>query len=148
MIVCGFNATWKAAEGQASLRYDWPIGTKKGANMLQTLTALLVCQLAGEVCMRMLGWGIPGPVFGMLLMFFALGLMRRIPDSVASTANTLLGHLSLLFVPAGVGVMSHWDRVGDEWLAIIVALVGSTVVALLVTGLVLKFWHARGLRHE
>jgi holin-like protein len=41
-----------------------------------------------------------------------------------------LQHLSLLFVPAGVGVMLHLQRLGDEALAIGVALVVSTWVGL------------------
>jgi holin-like protein len=48
----------------------------------------------------------------------------------------LLGHLSLLFVPAGVGVMLHVRRLADEGLAIVVALVVSTALSIIVTALV------------
>lgn len=115
--------------------------------MLQAMTLLLVCQLAGEVGVRMFGLAIPGPVLGMLLLFLGLGFLRRVPASVESTTTSLLGHLSLLFVPAGVGVMSHWHRLGDEWLAILVALIGSTVIAMVVTAGVLRLWLQRSADH-
>jgi len=111
--------------------------------MLQTMTLLLMCQLAGEVTVRILVLDVPGPVLGMLLLFMLLLVIRRLPEPVEATASTLLGHLSLLFVPAGVGVMSHMNRLGDEWLPIVVALLGSTLIALVVTGGILRLWLQR-----
>lgn len=116
--------------------------------MLQAMTLLLVCQLIGEVAVRALAVAIPGPVLGMLLMFTVLCGVRRVPEQVGSTADNLLGHLSILFVPAGVGVMSHQRLLGDEWLPILVAVAGSTVVALMVTAGVLRWWPKPGRRHE
>jgi holin-like protein len=49
-----------------------------------------------------------------------------------------LQHLSLLFVPAGVGVMLHFQRMGDEWRPIVVALIASTLLAIGVTALVMR----------
>ena len=51
---------------------------------------------------------------------------------------TLLSHLSLLFVPAGVGVMLHLRRLADEALAVGVALVASTALSIVVTALVVE----------
>lgn len=106
--------------------------------MLGTLTLLLLFQLAGEVIVQLFGLPIPGPVIGMALLFAALVIRGEAPEKLRETTNGLLQHLSLLFVPAGVGVMVHLARLGDEWLAIVVALVASTAIALAVTGLVLS----------
>lgn len=106
--------------------------------MLVAVTTLLACQLAGEVLVRLVGLPIPGPVVGMLLLLLILGIRGGPPDNVRSTAQTLLKHLSLLFVPAGVGVMVHFHRIGAEWLPILVALVGSTFISLAVTALSMK----------
>lgn len=101
--------------------------------MLAALTTLLLCQLAGEVCVRWLQLPVPGPVAGMLLLFCLL-LARGGPgDELKTTSQALLGHLSLLFVPAGTGIVLHLARVGDEWLALLLALVLSTLATLLVT---------------
>lgn len=106
--------------------------------MLGTLTLLLLFQLAGEVIVQLFGLPIPGPVIGMALLFAALVIRGEAPEKLRETTSGLLQHLSLLFVPAGVGVMVHLSRLGDEWLAIVVALVASTAVALAVTGLALS----------
>jgi holin-like protein len=106
--------------------------------MIGALTLLLVYQLVGEVIARSLELPVPGPVVGMLLLFLTL-IFRDGPDKeLQQTAGGLLQHLSLLFVPAGTGVMLHFARVGDEWLPILVSLVLSTVVTLAVTALVLR----------
>ncbi len=103
--------------------------------MLEALTLILACQLIGEVTVLVSGLPVPGPVLGMLLLLAWLFLRGTVSDGVERTADTLLGHLSLLFVPAGVGVLLHWERVRDQWLAIAAALFFGTLITLAVTGL-------------
>ena len=103
--------------------------------MLEALTLILVCQLAGEVTTRAFGLPVPGPVLGMLLLLAWLWFKGGVSDEVGRTADALLGNLSLLFVPAGVGIMVHWDKVQAQWLAITAALVFGTLVTILVTAL-------------
>ena len=50
----------------------------------------------------------------------------------------MLDLLSLLFVPAGVGVMLHVATVREQWLAILISLVAGTIMTLAVTGLTIK----------
>ncbi len=106
--------------------------------MLGALTLLLVYQLVGEVIVQLADLPVPGPVIGMLLLFLTLAWRGRAPLELRSTSQALLSHLSLLFVPAGVGVMLHFGRLGDEWLPIGVALLASTVATLGVTALVMR----------
>jgi len=106
--------------------------------VLAALTVLLVYQLIGEVLVQLLGLPVPGPVIGMLLLFITLVLRGTAPEWLRTTSNALLGHLSLLFVPAGVGVMLHFKRLGAEWLPISVALVASTVITIGVAALVMR----------
>jgi holin-like protein len=101
-------------------------------------------QLAGEVLVQFFALPIPGPVIGMALLFATLVVRGGVPEQLRSTATKLLQHLSLLFVPAGVGVMVHFSRLGDEWPAIVGALVVSTFVTLAVTGLLLCALLKRG----
>ena len=114
--------------------------------LLTGLTWLLVFQCIGEVLVRATGAPVPGPVVGMVLLF-ALLRWRAVrgdrggdaePAGLAVAADGLLKHLSLLFVPAGVGVMLHATRLADEWLAILVALVVSTVAAIAATALTMR----------
>jgi holin-like protein len=112
--------------------------------MLQALTVLLVFQLLGEVISQSFALPVPGPVVGMALFFVALALPRIRSERMREPAQNLLQHLSLLFVPAGVGVMLHGERVGAEWLPILAALVLSTVLAIAVAALTTR-WLARRL---
>ena len=106
--------------------------------MLGAITLLLVYQLIGEVIALVFKLPVPGPVIGMLLLFLSLLARRGVSDNLRNTANGLLSHLSLLFVPAGTGVMVHLGRVADEWLAIVAAIIGSTVLTIAVTALVMR----------
>lgn len=101
--------------------------------MLEALTLILVCQLIGEACVLFGGLPVPGPVLGMLLLLAWLFLRGGLPESVGETADALLSHLSLLFVPAGVGVLVHWERMRGQWAAITAALVLGTLITLAVT---------------
>ena len=98
--------------------------------MLVGLTWLLVFQCLGEALVHLTGLPVPGPVVGMLLLFVGLRARGAIPAALNTAATGLLQHLSLLFVPAGVGVMLHFGRVADEWPAIVAAIVISTVLAI------------------
>ena len=99
--------------------------------MISHLTVLLVCQLAGEVAARTLHLPLPGPVIGMAFLFAALVAVRPL-SAIAPTARALLSHLSLLFVPAGVGVVGHLATFGSQGPALAMAIVASTVLAILV----------------
>lgn len=111
--------------------------------MIAHTAVLLLFQLAGEAIAVGLDLPLPGPVIGMVLLFLALlireavGMAQALPDGFAETAQGLLAHLSLLFVPAGVGVIVHVALIRDAWVAITVALVLSTLVTVAATGAVL-----------
>ena len=106
--------------------------------MIAALSTLLVFQLLGEALVRALDLPVPGPVLGLALLLPVLAWRPSVLAMVRPTAQTLLQHLSLLFVPAGVGVMLHLQRLGDEALAIGVALVLSTWTGLVVAALTLQ----------
>jgi putative effector of murein hydrolase LrgA (UPF0299 family) len=99
--------------------------------MIWHLTLLLGFQLVGEILRNALGLALPGPVIGMALFLVALMILPRMAKSVDPTAQGLLGHLSLMFVPAGVGVVGHIDRLGSDGAAMLAAVFISTVLAIL-----------------
>jgi holin-like protein len=106
--------------------------------MIEALTLILVCQLAGELVVAGTGLPVPGPVLGMTILFVGLLVRGKVPAGLAQVGGTLLDNLSLLFVPAGVGVTVHLTLLRNEWLPISLALVGSTLLTILVTGWVMK----------
>ncbi|WP_431282190.1 CidA/LrgA family protein [Humitalea sp. 24SJ18S-53] len=104
--------------------------------MIAGLTALLACQLAGEVLARAFALPVPGPAIGMVLLFAALLARRRpVPEGLGGVADGLLGNLGLLFVPAGVGVVLYLPLLAQQGVAIALAIAGGTLLALGITGL-------------
>ncbi|MBL4918042.1 CidA/LrgA family protein [Szabonella alba] len=98
--------------------------------MLNAILILLGCQLAGEATARSLGLPLPGPVLGLVLLLAGFALFPALPALMRPLASGLLAHLSLLFVPAGVGVIGHLDRLGGQGAVLLAALVVSTGLAI------------------
>ncbi len=101
--------------------------------MIESLTVLLVCQLVGEIIARASGVPLPGPVIGMAILFVGLMIRGRVPEPLKQTTQSILDHLSLLFVPAGVGVMIYLPLIADEWLPIASAVILGTLVTIAMT---------------
>ncbi len=116
--------------------------------MLLSLGLILLCQLAGEAIAHGTGTSVPGPVIGMVLCVLLLLARDRIgrfapaelrDGTFEQTGRTVLSHLSLLFIPAGVGVVQRLDVLAGNALPIAVAVAVSTVLSLAVTAAVFSF---------
>ena len=114
--------------------------------MIVALSLILLAQLLGEVAARGLGLPVPGPVIGMALLLGVLWLRDRAGASAArvlptplvdgtleGTGKGLLAHLSLMFVPAGVGIVGRLDLLADNAAALACVLLVSVTLTLLAT---------------
>jgi len=114
-----------------------------GIEFLFGVTTLLLFQLLGEITARLFALSIPGPVIGLFyLLVFLLILAqfkRPTPENLEQSSLVLLNHLSLLFVPAGVGVMVHFQRLHEEWVPIVIALFLGVLITIATTALSMKF---------
>lgn len=119
--------------------------------MIASLALILLAQLTGEAFARGLGVPVPGPVIGMGLMFGFLFLRdaarsplpRILPapltdGTLETVAKALLVNLSLLFVPAGVGVVGRLDLVKTQGVKLAIILLVSTALSLVTTVLVFR----------
>ena len=104
---------------------------------LQGLAWLLLCQSAGEALARLAHLRLPGPVLGAGLLMLLLLQWPRVRSAVGTAAEMLLSHLSLLFVPVGVGVMTHLCLLSAYGGPILLAITLSTWIGLAVTAFVL-----------
>jgi len=113
--------------------------------MLIAFLTLLGCELLGELLRVAVHLPIPGPVIGMLVLTVTLAARQHGDDrtemlvrsSLERTAGVLLDYMGLLFVPAGVGIISEFGLLRQEWLPILGGLIGSTVLSLGLTGIVM-----------
>lgn len=115
------------------------------------LTVLVVAQLVGEILRHVLHLPLPGPVIGMFLLAVLLATKGRrwladerpSPTPLVQTADTLIQNMGLLFVPAGVGIVTELGVVRHAWLPIVIGLLVSTLLGLMVTGLVMHRYASR-----
>ena len=115
--------------------------------MIASLGLILICQLIGEVIVRALRLPMPGPVIGLVLLLVLLVLRDRLPifsrgplgdGGVEQASHGLLANLSLLFIPAGVGVVQKLDLLASHGIAIVMVLALSVVLTLLATVLTFR----------
>jgi holin-like protein len=106
---------------------------------MPSVTVILLCQLAGELIVGALRLPVPGPVLGMAFLFAGFLWRGAIPEGLARACDMLLANLSLLFVPAGVGVMALWGVIGQGLAPIAVAILASTLLGLAAAGLTARF---------
>ena len=118
------------------------------------LAILLMFQFAGEMMRAVTGLPVPGPVIGMVLLLVALLAKLPVAAGIHATSRKLLAYLGLLFVPAGAGVVTRLPMIGAHWLPIVIAVVGSTIITMVITAVVMRglerlgtvSWRAIGFR--
>ncbi|MDE6575558.1 MAG: CidA/LrgA family protein [Muribaculaceae bacterium] len=107
--------------------------------MIAQFGILLSFLAAGEFIVWLTGINIPSSIIGMLLLTASLkaGIVK--PSYVERLSNFLVHNLGFFFVPAGVGVMNCFGLISEQWLPIVAASVGSTVIIIAVSGQVHGF---------
>ncbi|WP_192034370.1 CidA/LrgA family protein [Halomonas sp. YLGW01] len=104
---------------------------------------LLGCQFLGELIVRAFSIPVPGPVVGMVILLVALLVNCGVPKGLRKTGEGLLNYLTLLFVPAGVGMMVHIKLIQADFWTIAVTLIVSTAITLAVTAKVMTWMNQR-----
>lgn len=104
--------------------------------IIHGLLAVLLFQLIGELIVVWLSLPLPGPVLGMVLLLLVLLDAKRVPEPLRRVSDALLSNLALLFVPAGVGLVLHFELLKSEWWIILLALVISSLGAAAITAFV------------
>lgn len=115
--------------------------------LLQFLLILAISFL-GELIRRFVPLPIPASVYGMAILFLSLSFRIVKPAQIRETANFLLAIMPVMFIPAGVGLMSAWGVLKPALLPVAVVTLVSLVTVLGVTGLVAQYLIGRkGRRH-
>jgi holin-like protein len=120
--------------------------------MLQSIFAIFLFQLVGEMVQKYFALTVPGPVIGLVLLLLAMLASDRIGNkpaaqlkqNLAVTAESLLGHLPLLFVPIGVGVVMHITLLEDQLAAVLGVIFIGTVLTVGFSALLMEKLQDRG----
>lgn len=119
--------------------------------MKQTLPQigwLLAFWLIGEIIAHVFGWAIPGSIIGMILLTLALEFKIIKLSQVEDVSDFLIRNMAFFFVPPGVGLMVNLELIADNWFAIIMATILSTILVLVVTGLVAQIGRSKSAKTE
>jgi holin-like protein len=108
--------------------------------VLTQLGLLMTFQFAGEALVTSVGISFPGPLCGMLLLLLYLCLRGGPSDDLSHVGARLIDNLGLLFVPAGTAIVAYGALFATDGLAILAALVASTLLAVLIGGTIVAKW--------
>lgn len=86
-----------------------------------------VC-LVGELVASVLPLPIPASIIGMILMFILLCTHILHPKHIEKKSDFLLSNMAFFFVPAGVGILEHYDSVKNVIFPLLAVCVITTVL--------------------
>ncbi|MBU1272660.1 MAG: CidA/LrgA family protein [Alphaproteobacteria bacterium] len=107
--------------------------------MLAAIALLMTCQLMGEVIHRVTGLPLPGSVIGLVLLLGWLALVPRERPTLKAVTAWLTAHLSIMFVPAAVGLIDEGEPLSRYGIGILAATAVSTLLTMVVTALVFRW---------
>lgn len=82
---------------------------------------------------------IPGTVLGLILLFLALSFGIVKIEMIEDICEVLISHMSFLFIPAGVGLMTSFNMLKGKVIAFSTIILISTFIVWIVTAYVVKF---------
>ena len=97
---------------------------------------ILLFWLIGNALSILTGGYVSGNIIGMILLFAALCMRWVKAETVRPAAKFLLGAMALFFVPFGVGLMTSYEVIAENWVAVVAAAAISTVLVIAVIGVV------------
>ncbi|RLM25755.1 hypothetical protein BIY29_06725 [Brenneria alni] len=101
---------------------------------LRAFALIYLCLLAGNAISALLPLVIPGSIIGMLILFSLLASQILPAGWVKPGCHVFIRHMALLFVPIGVGVMSYYDLISQQFGPIVVSCLISTFIVMIVVG--------------
>lgn len=106
--------------------------------MIRGIATLLGFQLAGEFVARLGNLPISGPICGMAALLAWLHLKGGVDSELGKFCDGILANMALLFVPVGVGAMSHSQLLANAWAVIALAILVGAAATLLTTAFVTR----------
>lgn len=115
---------------------------------LHQILLILTFSVLGEVLHGLIPWPIPASIYGMVLLFAALGLKLIRVEQVKDAGSFLTSILPVLFVAPAVSLLDCWDQLKAALLPILGILIGSTVLCFVISGRVTQWWLRREERKK
>ena len=88
----------------------------------------------GHVISNVFRLPVPGSILGMILLFLALQFKILEFRHVDEAGSFLINNMTILFLPAGVGIMAKWNLISHFWAQILLIVVGALIINMLILG--------------
>ena len=88
----------------------------------------------GNVISNVFRLPVPGSILGMILLFLALQFKLLEFRHVDEAGSFLINNMTILFLPAGVGIMAKWNLISHFWAQILLIVVGALIINMLFLG--------------
>lgn len=117
-------------------------------NYLKQFLIIIGISLAGEVLHALIPLTIPASIYGMILMFAGLCFGIIPLDSVKDTGKWLIAVMPVMFIPAAAGLIDSAPLLKANGVAYVVVMVVTTVLVMVVVGLVTQAVMKGGKKHD
>lgn len=109
-------------------------GKKNKMKYIKQFLVIIAISLVGELLHYLLPLPVPASIYGMVIMFAGLmtGLIKL--DAVKDAGKFMIEIMPVMFIPAGVGLLTAWGILKPVCVPIILITVITTVVVMIVTG--------------
>lgn len=97
------------------------------------LIILTLCLWAGNIISKILPIMIPGSIIGLLILFFLLAFQLIPTCWIKNSCNLFMRYMTVLFIPAAMGIMDNYSLLLDNWIPIIFGCIGSSIIVLFLT---------------
>ena len=88
----------------------------------------------GNVISNVFRLPVPGSILGMILLFLALQFKILEFRHVDEAGSFLINNMTILFLPAGVGIMAKWNLISHFLAQILLIVVGALIINMLILG--------------
>lgn len=116
--------------------------------MLRGILTLLLFQFIGECLAKLFELKIPGAIIGMVFLLLFLIIRKSSFHALDTSVFWLLRYLPLFILPSAVGIMTQFDTIAHEALAIVASLVVGTFISLGVSAKLMDILIERKENHE
>ena len=101
-------------------------------NVIVTLIMIVSIYLVGNTISDLISHFIliPGNLIGMGILYVLLSLKLVTVDYIKTAGDYLLKHMSLFFIPFGVSILLYFDLIKDQFVAISIITLVSTVFSM------------------
>lgn len=102
---------------------------------IKQLLIIFLISFIGELLKYFIPLPIPGSIYGMILMFILLCIGVIKLDHIKEVSKFLIDIMPMLFIPSAVGIIAQADKLKSIWFQVIIITIATTVITMVVTGL-------------